>query len=358
MLLKGGSGRNTIKGTAGLDVIEGGKNDVLLGNDGVDIIVANDGKDSIEGGDGADSIMLGLNLTFQDTVKGGEGSDILSYKAASATTTNDLDNVTEIETIKLEDVDTKIVTKESLVATDKTVAISFTTASTTKTLNLDASAEDGNGEYDVTGGAGNDTITGGDGDDTIAGAAGIDVIDLDAGTSVLKAHTSALAADRDVVTNFTVGTDVLSLDRSKTTVAGNANATAVIEDEAIAANNADTNTYNIGSLTAGNTNTLDIITIDSTTLTNIGNADLSAATDGTELLKALVVKGASTSASGITFNNSGDELYILTDDGTNGYLYYADSDGDAEATASEIALIGTFGGSLMDGVAAAQTIMY
>ena len=59
--------------------------------------------------------MLGTNLTFQDTVKGGDGTgDILSYAAASATVDNDLDNVTEIEIIKLEDVNTKIATRKLL----------------------------------------------------------------------------------------------------------------------------------------------------------------------------------------------------------------------------------------------------
>ena len=359
MLLKGGSGRNTIKGTGGKDYIEGGKNDVLIGGAEIDIIVANDGKDSIEGGSGNDSIMLGSNLTFQDTVKGGDGTgDILSYKPASSTVTNDLDNVTEIESIKIEDVNAEIVTKESLVATDKTLAVSFTTSTTTKTLDFNGAAEDGNGEYSVTGGSGADTIIGGDGDDTITGLLGIDVIDLDAGTSVVVTSATAAAADRDVVTNFTLGTDVLGLTAAKTTVGTAAGNTAVVEAEATAAAQGNGNAYNLEGAIAS-TNAVDLVVFATAAAPNMANADLSAATDGTELLKALVNAGVGNTADGITLRADGDQIYAIIDDDTNSYLYYITSSGDAEAVASEISLVATFTGlSDVSTLAAAQTLMF
>ena len=59
----------------------------------------------------------------------------------------------------------------------------------------------------------------------------------------------------------------------------------------------------------------------------------------------------------IKTGTAGDSFYILTDDGTNGYLYLADSGGDTTVDKTEIVLVATFSGALMDGVVAANLVM-
>ena len=206
MLLKGGSGRNTIKGTGGLDVIVGGKNDVLLGNGSADIIYAEDGKDSIEGGAGADSIMLSTNLTFQDTIKGGDDTDTLSYKASSATVTTDLDNVTEIEVITLGDAKTKVITKDTLVAASGTISVSAAALTSTNTLEFSGAAE-ADGSFVFTGSINNDTITGGAIADTFTGGTGTDSLKGGTGNDVFR-YTAA-AEGADIIVDFETGTNII-----------------------------------------------------------------------------------------------------------------------------------------------------
>ena len=148
-----------------------------------------------------------------------------------------------------------------------------------------------------------------------------------------------------------------AIDAANTTVATAPGQTAVMEDEAVAAANANGTTYNLAALLASNTNALDLVTLDNSVLTNIANAGLSAATDGTELLKALVAAGAGNTAASITLGNVGDQLYILTDDGTNGCLYHANSGTDNVILASEINLVATFTGSQVGDIVAGQTTM-
>jgi Ca2+-binding RTX toxin-like protein len=224
----------------------------------------------------------------------------------------------------------------------------------------------GAGNDSITGGTGADTILGGDGADTIVsgggtdvitGGAGIDVIDVGSGTSRLNTHTTATAVNRDTVTNFTVGTDLLGLVAANTEVATAVGAVAVVEDEAVAAANANGAAYNLAGLLAGNLNTLDLVTLDTATLANAANANLALATDGTELLKALVAAGAGSTASGLTVGAATNAFYLAVDDGTNGYLYYIAAQDNTLVIASEIALIAVFTAGLIDGVVAAQTLM-
>ena len=83
---------------------------------------------------------------------------------------------------------------------------------------------------------------------------------------------------------------------------------------------------------------------------------ISAATDGTELLKALVTEGDGSTADGITVDGQHD-FYLATDDGTNGYLYYCSEAANTELVASEIALVGTFSAALLGTIASTETVM-
>jgi hypothetical protein len=192
-----------------------------------------------------------------------------------------------------------------------------------------------------------DTITAGPGNDTIGTGTGADVINF----------TGVGTNGQDIITDFTVGTDTLGLVAADTTVGTAAGANAVVEDEATPAANNTGTTYNLAAALAANTNAVDLVTLDTAVLTNLANANLANATDGTELLKALVAAGVGNTATTIAVDNNNDKFYIAVDDGTNGYLYLADSDNNQFVQATEITLVGTFNSALIDGVVAAQTVM-
>ena len=131
-----------------------------------------------------------------------------------------------------------------------------------------------------------------------------------------------------------------------------------MEDEATAAANANNTVYDLDAALAANTKTVDIVTLDDAVHTNLANADFSAATDGTELLKALVVAGVGNTASGINVNTANDKLYVATHDASNGYLYFlSDTDGDGIVQADEIVLIATFTGSLIGDATATDFVI-
>ncbi len=75
----------TIDGGAGNDAITAGSgNDVITGGDGLDTINGGAGNDNISGGAGNDRIVISAdaNLTFADTVAGGDDTDTLAFTAA------------------------------------------------------------------------------------------------------------------------------------------------------------------------------------------------------------------------------------------------------------------------------------
>lgn len=214
------------------------------------------------------------------------------------------------------------------------------------------------GVNSLTGGAGNDTITGGNDPDTIIGGTGVDTINGGAGNDSHSFTTINAAANRDVVNGFVVGTDHVGLSAALTTDGTLANAQAVYELEAVAAANANNTVYDLDAALAATTKTVDVAALSTTVLTNLANADLTAATDGSELLKALVAVGAGNTASGINANANGDALYIATDDGVNGYLYLAtDTSTNGAFEASEIVLIATFNGAATFGDAAVTSFV-
>ena len=87
----GGSGDDAITATTGNDVLDGGA--------GNDTITTDTGNDSVVGGTGDDDIVAAGNLTIDDTVAGGDGTDSLSISAAVAA--GQAVNVSGIETVVL-----------------------------------------------------------------------------------------------------------------------------------------------------------------------------------------------------------------------------------------------------------------
>jgi Ca2+-binding RTX toxin-like protein len=414
-LIGGAGGKDTIYGDAGNDTItlDSTATSAIYGGEGADSLLASGdatGAHTIVGGAGADTINVGdqgaaaladaavlTYASFGEFVTGGalvdsiSGTDTDFVKAEvtgglAVTVTTDFSRfnfatraagtVNEglvLQTAKATTAASSVVLSQA--AANK-IGVVDLSAGTTGASTIDFSANTSDLDTLLTGGKGNDTINGGAGadsinggagadsitsgaeNDTINGGTGIDIINLGAGTSQINTPGTQLAADRDNVTNFTVGTDVIGLDLAFTTLGTALGLGAVLEDEAIAAANANGDAYDLDGLLTKTTATVDLVTLDTSTLTNVANADLDAATDGTELLKSLVALGAGKTADALTVTG-GSKFYIAADDGTDGYLYAVnDANGDSEAVASEITLVGDFGSAATLGdIATGQTLM-
>ena len=79
------------------------------------------------------------------------------------------------------------------------------------------------------------------------------------------------------------------------------------------------------------------------TAAGANSGDLSAALDGSELLKALTNATAADTYTGITTTATDDKVYFAVNQGGVTYLYHGeDGDSDDLIDASELVLIGTF----------------
>lgn len=169
--------------TTGNDTINGGSTpDTIYGLEGDDLIDAGTGNDFVSGDLGNDHIKILSDMTYEDTVSGGLGTDTLEF--TDSTGTNELTNVTGIEEIILSNQATDIVTPDSLIDSGMTLTIDGT-ALMSGALYWDGSNES-DGKFNLTagdyidtikGGAGDDTLIGGHGDDSIEGNGGNDSID-------------------------------------------------------------------------------------------------------------------------------------------------------------------------------------
>ena len=82
-----GDAASTINGGAGNDSITGGSgNDTLNGDAGDDTITTGAGTDTTNGGAGDDTLTYGANLSANDVIGGGDGTDTLSVTNASIIT--------------------------------------------------------------------------------------------------------------------------------------------------------------------------------------------------------------------------------------------------------------------------------
>ena len=353
----GTSGNNVISVGAGVDYVNGGA--------GNDTITGGAGADKLHGGDGDDTIIL--TDTTMDTITGGLGSaDALAMGGGlTIGTGQDFANASGLEKLIASEATTNAIsfTAHGDFITDTGITTFDFSADTnaTGTNVIDLSNLTSTTATTVTGSAGVDQITLDSGDaSTVKGGNGVDAIDFTGGTTADTIDvTGAHAANDhyDTVANMNVTHDKIKLDASATTVATASAAAAVVEDEAAAATNVNGAAYDLATALTLNTNAVDLVTLDTAVLANVANANLDAGgtiNDGTELLKCLVAAGVGSTASGITVDNAGDEFYILTDDGTDSYLYYANSGADTTVSAAEIQLVFDAAGVALDGINAAS----
>lgn len=175
-----GTGNDSVTGSAFADsVTMDAGNDTFntgAGNDRIDMGEGNDvvnftgaGNVSVLGGDGNDTINAGTQLTVGDTITGGDGADLLNVGANNGT--NDLNNVTQIERIVLDDINGNYnyaIGFGSAFQQDSTgTEVDGSALDVGESLNFNGNSRVGN--LTLIGGDGNDSLIGGSGDDVIIG---------------------------------------------------------------------------------------------------------------------------------------------------------------------------------------------
>jgi Ca2+-binding RTX toxin-like protein len=199
----------------------------------------------------------------------------------------------------------------------------------------------------LTGGGGTDTISGGLGADTIDGGAGVDTLTGGGGSDNFVIDTAGATANRFTVTDFVAGAggDVLQFNVALSKLNTAHGAAPVLDD--------DTQTATVGGdayamVGATSANADVVILASGAALSNdaTNGGDLSAATDGSELLKALSTNAVA--ETGITVT-AGDEFIAVAYQGGNAYIYLVQEDtGDALAGAAEIELVAVLTGVAAD----------
>ena len=196
-------GADNISGGAGNDTItSGGGSDTILGGDGIDSITGQQGADSIDAGAGNDIIIVADDDHFKvsggvETVKGGAGTDTLSFTetAALTLTAPELSELYSVEKIALAGTGAQSLTFGNATFTNLgNDSLTITTTTGDATTSIDGSAVS-NGAFliiDDGSNTNNDTLIGGTGDDifrtsgtnmfnaddVITGGAGDDTIQL------------------------------------------------------------------------------------------------------------------------------------------------------------------------------------
>ncbi len=193
---RGGMIRGTIDLEAG--------NDRFMGGDHRDTVIGGLGDDTIDLDGGHDTYRASAGRDGNDTVQGGDGLDTYDALTATAAVAIDLEGETA---------------KGSSIGIDEITAFENAIGSNLKDfLSGDDAANvlDGNGGDDtIVGKSGNDKIRGGGGADTLAGGGGRDQLTGGDGSDKFVFYTIAdstvAAAGRDVILDFTAGTDTIDL---------------------------------------------------------------------------------------------------------------------------------------------------
>ncbi|PSS50728.1 retention module-containing protein [Pseudomonas sp. BBP2017] len=180
-VLTGTDGHDTLLGGTGSDTLNAGAgNDVLTGGNGNDILNAGDGNDLLNGGSG------------NDQLNGGGGIDTASYTGASGGVSVSLASAAEQNTGGAgRDILSGI---ENLIGSDYN----------------DNLTGDGNANL-LSGGLGNDALNADDGNDVLIGGPGNDTLTGGDGNDIFLWQQGNTG--RDVVTDFTPGTDRLDLSQ-------------------------------------------------------------------------------------------------------------------------------------------------
>ncbi len=223
-----------LSGTDALNGTGNSSDNVLTGNYLDNVLIGNNGNDILLGGAGNDTLKGG---TGNDTLMGGTGNDTYFVDSAG-------DKV--IETTLATDIDTvNSSITYTLGANVENLMLVGTSALNGIGNSLDNLITGNIASNSLMGDAGNDTINGGGGNDTITGGAGNDVLDGNSGNDVLVGglgndtltggvgvdqflyNVGALSSNKDLITDFTSGTDQLIFKASALPALGAAGQLAV-----------------------------------------------------------------------------------------------------------------------------------
>ena len=190
-LLFGGGGNDRLMGRHGHDTLHGGAgNDQLFGGIGNDSLLGNDGNDTLDGSDGNDSLFGGAGNDFlsggfgndqlwgasgNDVLWGGAGHDLLAGQNGNDTLSGGAGN-------------------DTLWGGEG-----------------NDSMDGGDGNDILLGAAGQDTLWGRAGNDTLQGGQGADRLTGGAGRDVFVFYPADFDNQRDTITDFTVGQDMIDL---------------------------------------------------------------------------------------------------------------------------------------------------
>ncbi|ULQ45279.1 Ig-like domain-containing protein [Flagellatimonas centrodinii] len=306
--LTGGSGNDTIRGGAGNDAIIGGAGvNQLFGEDGNDTLTGGASNDTLDGGAGNDSVdasqggndnvalgdgndyanfgATGLTNNGGDTVAGGDGTDTVesAHNTPNSITDGAFANFSSVEVLNL-----------TGNANSSTTLGANAQAGGIRTVNLNGAGNDvlnaGGFTADLlvndNGGAGNDTITTGSGNDTVVTSLGDDSLVLNNGDDVVQISGTDLTFGDSIAAG--AGSDKVIMDNSGGAVTAGVNLNNVtgLERYEFSTNgdrfvgvDADNNSL---TFTGGNVLTVNTITIDASTLTDV-NDSFTVTLDGGQL---------------------------------------------------------------------------
>ena len=246
-----GVGKDTISSGAGEDIITLSDSDdyVTAGADNDEITFAT-AKQTIFGGKGDDSFIYNnvADLTFEDSLSGDAGSDVLELKAADASIADeDFQSVTSIETLAITGAAgaasyVHVLGAKAQTAGIRTVDMSDATTNLQKvdasafTTGITLTASDANVNDSLEGGSGDDTFnSGADGAVVFKGNGGSDTFNITtsktstvddlSGTDILKVASGAGAVTATVTADFTAtGDSTNNLSLAGVTLVGSADA--------------------------------------------------------------------------------------------------------------------------------------
>lgn len=241
-----GNDRITLVATSAVGVgAKAGQATFVLGagNDSVNVTGVSAGVLSVQAGEGDDTVTLGATPTGTVVLEFGNGNDTLALGDGVALNAATSVVITGLEVIDLTGTTATVaasqVSGQAYTVTgegygNSTLTIAGTASADTIDLSKLVTSDSATtgALIRVEGGAGNDVITGSAGLDVIVGGAGADTMTGGAGadTFVIGDTESGLTvATADVITDFVVGVDKLSLGAAATGLNTTINATAVAD---------------------------------------------------------------------------------------------------------------------------------